>query len=72
MEQRGLTVETISIHALREESDPPIYPREDEGDVFQSTPSARRATVSELSLSYGRNISIHALREESDRPRHPH
>ena len=35
---------------------------------FQSTPSARRATLSRQNLSYQFLISIHALREESDLP----
>ena len=34
--------------------------------VFQSTPSARRATFLELVVVNGRKISIHALREEGD------
>ena len=36
------------------------------GLVFQSTPSARRATVRDQLLRRGVEISIHALREESD------
>ena len=66
MEQRGLTVETISIHALREEgdrghrrgrraSDISIHALREEGDVLLL---GRR-------LLLGR-ISIHALREEGD------
>ena len=35
--------------------------------VFQSTPSARRATHYRQDSRPGRSISIHALREESDR-----
>ena len=35
----------ISIHALREEGDWPIYERERSGMKFLSTPSARRATA---------------------------
>ena len=33
---------------------------------FQSTPSARRATMKTLAVTYTYHISIHALREESD------
>ena len=56
----------ISIHALREESD-----HFDSGfsfsyGLFQSTPSARRATVWYRSNTKQEVISIHALREESD------
>ena len=36
------------------------------GDQFQSTPSARRATLSGINSSKTRSISIHALREEGD------
>ena len=78
----------ISIHALREESDPlppgpaaehkDFNPRPPRGErlsshgsasqllVFQSTPSARRATRRHLCGHRGKHISIHALREESD------
>ena len=35
-------------------------------NVFQSTPSARRATAAFLHTAAERAISIHALREESD------
>ena len=56
----------ISIHALREESDLKIDGIELANIVFQSTPSARRATH-RLQLRQLRiTISIHALREESD------
>ena len=37
--------------------------------LFQSTPSARRATLEALRVILGVEISIHALREESDRLR---
>ena len=79
----------ISIHALREESDTrvacdlcggsdfnPRPPRGERQEVlvqklaayeFQSTPSARRATFGPGYLSFGNYISIHALREESDK-----
>ena len=81
---------SISIHALREESDwlfcflPGCHrnfnPRPPRGErpsnvvmifwsrLFQSTPSARRATCSRSSSRVETVISIHALREESDRP----
>ena len=36
------------------------------GDVFLSTPSARRATRAEAALKPEILISIHALREEGD------
>ena len=56
----------ISIHALREEGDL-IMPGTDSSlYVFLSTPSARRATFSELSGKQLKYISIHALREEGD------
>ena len=34
--------------------------------VFQSTPSARRATLDGAALAVFKDISIHALREEGD------
>ena len=37
---------------------------------FLSTPSARRATLSDLSEMSGLSISIHALREEGDKDCH--
>ena len=56
----------ISIHALREEGDAADEAPEYNEDIFQSTPSARRATVyARHPESYPR-ISIHALREEGD------
>ena len=60
--QRGL----ISIHALREESDASTSANSSEKLIFQSTPSARRATVQKFFCSVFAPISIHALREESD------
>ena len=56
----------ISIHALREESDqsPTLLPWG--FGLFQSTPSARRATTHIQDTHTSRVISIHALREESD------
>ena len=62
----GRPTESISIHALREESDlaksiMPLYP-----SIFQSTLSVRRATGTWDSRLHGLTISIHALREESD------
>ena len=56
----------ISIHALREEGDRRCNGTPSKCSIFQSTPSARRATnpyhCSDMPLS----ISIHALREEGD------
>ncbi len=58
----------ISIHALREESDPMACMAAGDICLFQSTLSVRRATlVSDVAIING-TISIHALREESDRP----
>ena len=56
----------ISIHALREEGDVQhcfvlLY-----AITFLSTPSARRATVQDVSRAKSSVISIHALREEGD------
>ena len=61
----------ISIHALREESDPRITRTRRLGARFQSTLSVRRATRLQRVHAHDRPISIHALREESDthRPR---
>ena len=59
-------IPTISIHALREESD---YRQADlsiTASRFQSTLSVRRATAWILSSALYEPISIHALREESD------
>ena len=62
--ERSIVV--ISIHALREEGDPPgeAEPRVDR--LFLSTPSARRATKIFAPYRFIKTISIHALREEGD------
>ena len=57
---------SISIHALREESDSNRQNRKLWTKEFQSTPSARRATDDKGNKSLVQDISIHALREESD------
>ena len=57
----------ISIHALREEGDPPIRSPTHQMVLFLSTPSARRATGVTFGLTLYNTISIHALREEGDR-----
>ena len=56
----------ISIHALREESDEVITDCIRRALLFQSTLSARRATISYCRADSRNYISIHALREESD------
>ena len=56
----------ISIHALREEGDPAEVAEYMRGEVFLSTPSARRATKTGLPQVLHIMISIHALREEGD------
>ena len=56
----------ISIHALREEGDKLRSATLSSLSVFLSTPSARRATVFDVSVFFGIVISIHALREEGD------
>ena len=56
----------ISIHALREESDVNFHHGVSVHALFQSTPSARRATLPVFPQDAVRTISIHALREESD------
>ena len=56
----------ISIHALREEGDCSMCCPIGRQNVFQSTPSARRATGRLFQDFRGRYISIHALREEGD------
>ena len=61
-----LKVLRISIHALREESDLLLDVDRRCFHEFQSTPSARRATVDAFGFSRCHVISIHALREESD------
>ena len=64
--QGAVLVERISIHALREESDTKNCATSWFSPIFQSTPSARRATASFATGSAINLISIHALREESD------
>ena len=56
----------ISIHALREEGDPPSSSTSCIWTLFLSTPSARRATQAAWRISDRCKISIHALREEGD------
>ena len=56
----------ISIHALREEGDHRYFARNDDGNGFLSTPSARRATLHNWVKCSNECISIHALREEGD------
>ena len=56
----------ISIHALREESDPTRRMTDSLTFRFQSTLSVRRATRFGRQLVVDVLISIHALREESD------
>ena len=56
----------ISIHALREEGDRHFVKWSDVPKVFQSTPSARRATSKAQAVTDVKIISIHALREEGD------
>ena len=56
----------ISIHALREEGDVEAHNSQVSAKIFQSTPSARRATLPASGYSYNLKISIHALREEGD------
>ena len=57
---------TISIHALREESDSLPVAAFSTFALFQSTLSVRRATTSKSTRIDDYQISIHALREESD------
>ena len=58
---------SISIHALREEGDPPGKVCKRREEIFLSTPSARRATRHSLMCAHRHHqISIHALREEGD------
>ena len=58
----------ISIHALREEGDAMQGKYNSQSMLFLSTPSARRATHSQMEEQAHREISIHALREEGDVP----
>ena len=57
---------TVSIHALRGESDDRIRAMSDEELAFQSTLPVRGATGNRFWCDFVRSISIHALREESD------
>ena len=58
---------TISIHALRKESDPVLTVPVFGVSVFQSTLSVRRATfLRSVFIIFNIIISIHALRKESD------
>ena len=59
-------LQTISIHALREEGDVCAIYDISELISFLSTPSARRATITDRAVRYLQTISIHALREEGD------
>ena len=61
------SVPTISIHALREEGDAACQFFKVLLYLFQSTPSARRATNMDYATDGKIPISIHALREEGDR-----
>jgi len=65
----GIPSDRISIHALREEGDDRRIKNELSRKIFQSTPSARRATAEAESAASAVNISIHALREEGDIPK---
>ena len=56
----------ISIHALREEGDCGNTGNNSWAKLFQSTPSARRATLRQAVAVQHYYISIHALREEGD------
>ena len=56
----------ISIHALREEGDAVFASTPPKVFLFQSTPSARRATLLWEHFENMFGISIHALREEGD------
>ena len=64
-------LQTISIHALREEGDVCAIYDISELISFLSTPSARRATERSGPQEAQEAISIHALREEGD-PRRQH
>ena len=59
-------MDTISIHALREEGDYAAFWQAYGIDLFLSTPSARRATKDREPERDRLEISIHALREEGD------
>ena len=66
MSNTGLTIEQISIHALREEGDKASIFTALIVLLFLSTPSARRATPHQRGCGQHPPISIHALREEGD------
>ena len=57
---------SVSTHALREEGDADTRLMTLRLTVFQSTPSARRATIAKIREQDTDSISIHALREEGD------
>ena len=59
-------IRAISIHALREEGDKDDRLSGNPNQIFLSTPSARRATVTAGGVLLHLQISIHALREEGD------
>ena len=59
-------LDSISIHALREEGDLTRFFKRDSTKAFLSTPSARRATNCPVVADIEVGISIHALREEGD------
>ena len=61
-------IRAISIHALREEGDKDDRLSGNPNQIFLSTPSARRATVTAGVVLLHLQISIHALREEGDLP----
>ena len=61
-----LVIPSISIHALREESDIEVYRSTNTNYQFLSTLSVRRATDYYVYICDPGSISIHALREESD------
>ena len=62
---------SISIHALRKESDLDVRNITRDDGLFQSTLSVRRATGVAGDLVGDLRISIHALRKESDTARAP-
>ena len=61
----------ISIHALRGEGDISLVASPINVEVFQSTPSAGRATLKTHLQPASESISIHALRGEGDSPHFP-
>ena len=63
---QGVYNHIISIHALREEGDALWACFRCAACLFQSTPSARRATNEAHFNQVPNLISIHALREEGD------